>query len=89
MKVLKKPDEWTSKQVTCTAPRGCGTVMEVEFQDLKATRHPGDQRDQTADWTEIWVSCPTCGAHIQIKDVPEWQQNKVMANNLPAQWMGR
>lgn len=89
MKVLKKPQEWTKKEVTCDPQRGCGTVMEVELQDLKATRHPGDQRDQTPDWTEVYVNCPTCGASLQIKDVPEYQQKKILANRTPAQWMDR
>lgn len=89
MKIVKQPEEWKSRQVTCEPQRGCGTVMEVELSDLMATRHPGDQRDQTADWTEIYVTCPTCSSHIQIRDVPAWQQSKILAARTPAQWMDR
>jgi hypothetical protein len=87
MKVVKAPEEWKNRQVTCSgATNGCGTVMEVEFSDLKAIQHNGDQREQTSGWVEVYVVCPTCSRHLRIQDVPQWQQAKILAANTPAQW---
>lgn len=89
MKVVKKPEEWKGRQVTCDPSGGCGAVLEVDFADLCATRHPGNGDQREPDWTEVYVTCPECSRRIPIRDVPTWQQERILRRGASEQWMGR
>ena len=71
MKVIKAPEVWQAKQVTC----GCGAVIEIEFSDLRRTHYDGDAREPPYD--KIYVMCPVSNHEIRIKDVPEWLVNRI------------
>lgn len=74
MKVIKTPETWQSKQVTCD----CGAVLEVEFSDLRRTHYDGDPRDQREQaWDKVYVTCPVSNHEIRIKDVPEWMISRI------------
>lgn len=66
MKVVKQPETWEPRQVTCT----CRAVLEVEFRDLRREHYDGDQRDPP--WDKVYVVCPVSSHEIRVNDVPEW-----------------
>jgi uncharacterized protein YlaI len=83
VKVIKKPEEWQPRQVTCG---NCNAVLEVEVDDLRKQCHDGDLRDPP--YAEVFVTCPECQRRVSINGVPKWQEEKIR-NASDTGWQGR
>lgn len=86
MKVLKNASTWEPRRVTCQgAGRACGAELEIEFSDLKRTHHERHGQREPS-WDQVFVTCPECGAVIDVRDVPPHLVERISDTGAIRHW---